>query len=149
METKPWRILLLLKLGIPLAIAILLSLVITIVNHGFTSAFFQNWMKGLVVAIIIVPLGICMIPYIAAGARGLLGNRPAVVLQCVVAVCVAAMMECLVSLSVTLAQQGIMPGWMTMWGNAFVKSLPVGLLIGFTMTFIVHPWMKRLGASSR
>lgn len=138
-------LLLALKIGIPLMIAILLSLVITIVNHGFTSAFFVNWMKGLVVALIIVPLGIRLIPYVGAGVRRIVGNRSPVVLRSIVAICVAVMMECLVSLSVTLAQYGVMAGWLTLWGNAFVKALPIGLLIGFTMTFIVHPWMQRLG----
>lgn len=96
---------------------------------------------------IVVPLGIQLIPFIAAAVRALLGNRPAIILRCIVAVCVAIMMEGLVSLAVTLVQQGFVRGWMVMWGSAFLKSLPVGLLIGFSMTFIVHPWMQRLAVA--
>lgn len=149
MKNPPQHMLLLLKLGIPVVIALLLSVVITIVNYGFSGPFFYNWSKGLVVALIVIPLGLRMIPYVAGGVRVVLGDRPAIVLRCVVAVCVAMMMESIVSLAVTLAQRGLVLGWPALWGLAFLKALPVGLLIGFAMTFIVHPWMQRIAPSEQ
>lgn len=147
MKNQPNNMLLLLKFGIPFMIALLLSIVITIINYGFTGPFFYNWGKGLVVAMIVIPIGLRLIPYVAGGVRAVLGDRPAILLRCVVAVCVAVMMETIVSLAVTLAQRGLVPGWQALWGLAFLKALPVGLLIGFSMTFIVHPWMQRIAAS--
>lgn len=144
MESKTRRTLLLLRLCIQFAIALLLSLVITMINYGFTEAFFRNWAKGFAVAFIIIPLALRLIPFVARGVRAVLGNRSIFVIRCGVAICVATMMEGLIALAITLAQRGLAPGWPVMWGAAFLKALPVGLLIGFTMTFLVQPRMQRL-----
>lgn len=138
------RTLLLLRLGIQAGIALLLSGVITLINHGVTASFATNWARGFVVAFLIIPLAIRLIPVVAAAARRILGNRSLFVIRCAVAIGVAVMMEALIALAVILAQQGLAAGWLALWGTAFVKALPVGLAIGFTMTFLVQPWLLRL-----
>ena len=135
---------LLLRLGIQAGIALLLSFVITLVNHGFTASFAANWARGFVVAFLIIPLAMRLIPVVAAAARRILGNRPLFVIRCAVAIGVALMMEALIALVVILAQQGVAANWLALWGATFVKALPVGLAIGFTMTFLVQPWLQRL-----
>ncbi len=59
------------------------------------------------------------------------------------------MMEGLISLAVTLVQTGIGAALPATWAMTFVKALPVGLMIGFTMTFVVQPRMQRLAASQQ
>lgn len=149
MQTKTQRTLLLLRLSIQSAIALLLSLVITIINYGFAGDFIGNWVKGFLVAFAIIPLAMRLIPPVARGARAMLGNRSDFVIGCAVAICVAAMMEGLISLVITLAQSGFSANMLTVWGATFVKALPVGLLIGFTMTFFVQPRMQRLAAAGQ
>lgn len=138
------RKLLLLKFSIQFVIALLLSLVMTVINYGFKETFLQNWAKGFVVAFIIIPLALRLIPIIAKGVRMVLGNCSPFVLRSVVAVCVAIMMEGLIALVVTLAQHGVTSRWIILWATTFVKALPLGLIIGFTMSFIVQPRMQRL-----
>jgi hypothetical protein len=53
-------------------------------------------------------------------------------------------MEGIVSLAVTFTQYGFEFGRHMVWANTFVKALPAGLLIGFTMTLIVHPRMYKM-----
>lgn len=147
MQNTSRRTLLLLRLGIQFAIALLLSLVITLINFGLTDAFARNWARGFVVAFLIIPLAMRLIPIVARGARAVLGNRSIFTIRCAVATCVAAMMEGLIALAVTLVQQGPTAGWLILWGDTFLKALPVGLLIGFTMTFLVQPRMQKLAAA--
>lgn len=144
MEKATPRKIKMMHLGIRFVIALLLSLVMTIINYGFQGAFFYNWAKAFVVAFLIIPLALRLIPLVATGIRSVVGNAPLFVIRSLVSVCVAAMMEGIVSLAVTFAQHGFESGWPTLWGNTFVKALPVGLLIGFTMTFIVHPRMYKM-----
>lgn len=138
-----------LKLSIQFAIALLLSFVMTAINYGLKGAFFQNWAKGFIVAFIIIPLALRLIPIIARGVRVVVGHTTPFVLRSVVAVCVAVMMEGLIALAVTLAQHGFTSGWPVVWVTTFVKALPLGLLVGVTMTFIVQPRMQRLAASAQ
>ncbi len=142
-----WRILRL-KFYIQFTIALLLSLVMTVINYGFSGPFSQNWAKAFIVAFLIIPLALRLIPPIAAHTRAVLGNRSPFIVRSVVAICVAAMMEGLIALAVTLAQRGLAPGWPVMWGSTFLKALPIGLMIGFTMTFIVQPRMQKLASTS-
>lgn len=149
MNKKAMRKLLMLKLSIQFAIALLLSFAMTAINYGIKGEFFQNWAKGFIVAFIIIPLALRLIPIVARGVRAVIGNRTPFVLRSAVAVCVAVMMESLIALAVTFAQHGLASGWPMVWATTFVKALPLGLLIGVTMTFIVQPHMQRLAVSAR
>lgn len=134
--------------GIQFLIALILSLVMTVINYGFKEYFLYNWAKSFVVAFIIIPPALRLIPFVARGVIRVIGNCPQIVLRSLVSVCIAAMMEGIVSFAVTIAQHGFDSGWLLMWANTFVKALPVGLLIGFTMTFIVHPRLHRMAAKA-
>ena len=134
--------------GVRIGTALVLSFVITIVNSGFTPNFAQDWIKGFIVAMIIIPPSLRLIPYVASGARKILGDRSLFVIRCAVAICFAAMMEGMISFAITLAQYGLAPGWLAVWGTAFVKALPVGLAIGFSMTFLVQPYMMKIAIAN-
>lgn len=133
-----------LRLSIQFVIALVISLVMTAINYGLKGAFFQNWAKGFIVAFIIIPLALRLIPIIARGVRVVIGNRTPFVLRCVVSI----MMEGLIALVVTFAQHGLTSGWPLVWATTVVKALPLGLLVGVTMTFIVQPRMQKLAASA-
>lgn len=148
MNTKSRRLLRLISAGVQIGIALVLSLVITIVNSGFTPNFAQDWIKGFIVAMIIIPPALRLIPYVANGARMILGDRSLFAIRCAVALCFATLMEGMISLAITLAQYGLAPGWLAVWGTAFVKALPVGLVIGFSMTFLVQPYMMRIAIAN-
>lgn len=148
MKQKTQTKLLVMKLGIQSTIALLLSLAITALNYGFGAAFIQNWAKGFLVAFIIIPLALRLIPTVASSVRAVAGNRSIFAIRCMVAVCVAALMEGLIAFAVTLAQYGLASGWLMVWAATFVKALPLGLVIGVTMTFFVQPRMQKLAAST-
>ncbi len=134
----------LMHLGIQFSIALLLSLIMTYINYDLDKAFFYNWAKSFLVAFIIIPLAIRLIPLVAMAVKKVVGDCPLFLLRCLVAICVATMMEAIVASAVIFAQYGLDPQWLQLWSNTFIKALPVGLIIGFTMTFIVHPRLQKL-----
>ena len=69
MEQATLRKLKMMHLGIQFIIALLLSLVMTVINYGFGGSFFHNWSKGFVVAFTIIPLALRLIPFVAKGLR--------------------------------------------------------------------------------
>lgn len=149
MDKKSRWLLKLISAAIQVSIAVLLSLAITIVNAGFGSGFLIQWAKGFVVALVIIPPALRLIPPVTRGIRAILGNRPLFVIRCAVSICFATLMEGMISFAITLAQYGVAPGWLAAWGVAFVKALPVGLFIGFTMTFLVQPRLAKLAMAGR
>lgn len=146
LQNKTKRTLILIGLGIQFSIALLLSLVMTLINFGVSGPFLQNWARGFVVALLIIPVAVRVIPYVVKAVRAVLGNRPEFLLRSAAAVCVATLMEGVIALAVTLAQRGLSPEWPVIWGQTFLKAMPVGLLIGFTMTFLVQPRLQKLAA---
>ena len=97
---------------------------------------------------IIIPPALRLIPYVASGARKILGNRSLFTIRCAVSLCFATLMEGMISLAITLAQYGLGAGWPAVWGIAFMKALPVGLVIGFSMTFLVQPYMMKIAIAN-
>lgn len=140
--------LLMLRLGIQFTIALLLSLVMTLINYGIQGEFLQHWAKAFVVAFVVIPVALRLIPIVAKNVGRLLGYGNPLLLRSVVAVCVAVTMEATISFAVTLAQHGFSAGWSLLWANTFLKALPVGLMIGVTMTFFVQPRMQKLAAAA-
>ena len=89
MEKTTRQRLFLLKLGIQFSIALLLSLAMTAINYGFAGEFVQNWAKAFVVAFIIIPPALRLIPVVARGVRAVIGNASPLIVRSAVAVCVA------------------------------------------------------------
>ncbi|MDX3904235.1 MAG: DUF2798 domain-containing protein [Pigmentiphaga sp.] len=131
-------------LGIQTLIALLLSAFITVVNYGLEPGFLLNWLKGFVSAMIVIPIALRAMPLIAGFWRRVLGQRPDWLIRITMAITVACLIEGVVSLAITLVQHGPQAGMLTMWGHSFIKALPIGLLIGFTMAFVVMPRIQRL-----
>lgn len=88
------------------------------------------------------------IPTVSAAVIRIAGIKHPVLLRVVVAMCVATLIECVIAFAVTMVQHGLAAGWPAWWAGLFIKALPLGLLIGFTMTFIVHPRLQKLAAQA-
>lgn len=138
----------LLKVVIPATIALLLSVLMTAMNYGLGAAFMPNWVKSFVVALVVIPLALRVIPTVSSAVIRIAGIKHPVLLRIVVAMCVACLIECVIALAVTMVQHGPSSGWLAWWVGLFIKALPLGMLIGFTMTFIVHPRLQRLSTGA-
>lgn len=88
------------------------------------------------------------IPSVSAAVIRIAGIKHPVLLRVVVAMCVATLIECVIAFAVTMVQHGPASGWVVWWAALFIKALPLGMLIGFTMTFIVHPRLQRLAMNA-
>jgi hypothetical protein len=137
-----WRRLLPLFTVMP-AIALVLSGVITWINLGWVDGFVGRWLKAFATALPVLPLGLITLMALERVLGPRLRSLPRVVAGVVLALCTASVMETLMAGVVTLSNQGVQPDFLAQWAAAFWRSLPVGVLVGLLMTFVIKPRMAR------
>lgn len=124
-------------------IGLLLSGLMTWINLGFGPGFGWMWLKAFAFALPMMPLGLLVMGLIQRMASPVDGSMPGWVFKSVLALCTAFTMETLVSSAVTYSTHGLGADFGAQWAEAFVRSLPVGLLIGLTMSFVIRPQLAR------
>ena len=140
---SPWRRLLPLLTIAPL-IGLLLSGIITWINIGASDRFVQHWLHGFAVALPVMPLGLLVMGAAQKALGPWLARRlPAVAAQVLLAAVTAVVMELMMATVVTLSNRGAGPGFAQAWVQAFVKSLPMGFVVGLLMSFVIKPRLDR------
>lgn len=137
-----WRRLLPLFTVMP-TIALILSGVITWINLGWVDGFAARWMFAFLTALPVLPLGLITLLTLERVLLPRLRLLPKLMAGVVLALCTATVMETLMASAVTLSNHGLGPDFASQWAVAFWRSLPVGVLIGLLMTFVVKPRMAR------
>jgi hypothetical protein len=124
-------------------IALILSGVITWLNLGWVDGFVGRWMMAFGIALPVLPLGLLTLVTL----ERLLGPRlsvwPRVPGQVALALCAAVIMEFLMASAVTLSNQGLTAAFPGQWSSAFLRSLPVGVVISLLMGFLIKPRLAR------
>lgn len=137
-----WRRLLPLLIVLP-TVGGLLSGLITWINLGWSADFGARWARAFLTALPVMPLGMGVM---VALDRVLVPRLPAaspLATKVLLAVLTAVVMESLMATAVTLSNRGLGAEFPQWWARAFVQSLPVGLLIGLVMSFVVRPRLQR------
>jgi hypothetical protein len=124
-------------------IALILSGVITWINLGWVDGFVGRWLLAFLTALPVLPLGLITLMTLDRVLRPRLQILPNVMVGVVLALCTATIMETLMASAVTLSNNGLGPDFMTQWATAFWRSLPVGVVIGLLMNFVVKPRLAR------
>ena len=124
-------------------IGLILSGLITWLNIGWTDDFAARWMRAFVTALPVIPLGMLTMLALDRAIKPHLAAWPRVGVKVVLALCTAVVMELLMVSAVTFSNNGLGAGFAAQWAMAFVKSLPVGLLIGLSMAFLIKPRLDR------
>lgn len=137
-----WRRLLPLFTLMP-AIGLILSGLITWFNIGWTDEFGARWMRAFFTALPVMPLGLLIMLALDRALSPRLAAWPRVAAKVVLALCTAIVMELMMTSVVTYSNSGLVAGFAAQWAVAFVKSLPVGVLIGLTMSFLIKPRLDR------
>lgn len=137
-----WRRLLPLFTVMPV-IALLLSGAITWINLGWVDGFVGRWLKAFATALPMLPLGLIALMTLERLLGPRLRSLPRVAAGVVLALSTAFVMETLMAGVVTLSNQGVQPDFLAQWAAAFLKSLPLGVLVGLLMTFVIKPRMAR------
>lgn len=132
-------------LSVQFTCAFLLSGAITLINKGYSESFYTNWAQGFLLSFILIPFVVKLIPIVAAFLEKHVGRHlPRVIFKCLMALCVAVMMETVIAFAITSVQMGWHAGFVGQWFRAAVMALPVGLLIGLSMVFYIHPKIQAL-----
>jgi hypothetical protein len=137
-----WRRLLPLFILVP-SIGLLLSGLITWLNIGWVDDFGARWMRAFFTALPVMPLGLFTMMALERVLKPRLGALPVVAVKVVLALCTAIVMELLMASAVTFSNNGLGAGFVAQWAMAFLNSLPVGVLIGLCMAFLIKPRLDR------
>lgn len=124
-------------------IGLVLSGLMTWINVGYGPGFGVMWLKAFVFALPVLPLGLLVMGLLQRMAAPIESKTPAWMFKCVLALGTAIVMETLVSTAVTYSNHGLSAGFTAQWAEAFLGSLPVGLAIGLTMSFVIRPRLIR------
>jgi hypothetical protein len=90
-----------------------------------------------------MPLGMFIMMFLDRRLKPRLTAWPSVGVKVVLALCTAIMMELVMASAVTFSNNGLGTGFVAQWAMAFLKSLPVGVLIGLCMAFLIKPRLER------
>lgn len=124
-------------------ICLILSGPITWLNLGWVDGFFGRWMLAFATALPVMPLGMLTLLALDRVLAPRLSAWPRVVALVVLSLCTAVVMELLMASAVTLSNHGLSAAFPGQWAAAFLRSLPVGVLIGLVMGFVVKPRLAR------
>jgi len=129
-------------------IGLVLSGVITWLNVGWSDDFVARWLRAFATALPVMPVGLALMLVLDRALTPRVRTLPPVSAKILLALLTACVMELLMAAVVTLSNRGPGAGFAPAWAAAFVKSLPVGVLIGLTMAFVVKPRLARwIGAT--
>ncbi len=137
-----WRRLVPLFTVLP-TICFILSGVITWLNVGWVDDFGARWLRAFATALPVMPLGMLTMLALDRVLSPRLTGLPGVAAKVVLALCTACVMELFMATAVTFSNRGWTDGFAAWWLAAFVKSLPVGVVIGLVMAFVVKPRLSR------
>jgi hypothetical protein len=140
--TSRWRRLLPLFTLVP-TIGLILSGLITWLNIGWVDDFGVRWMRAFFTALPVMPLGMFIMMFLDRRLKPRLTAWPSVGVKVVLALCTAIVMELVMASAVTFSNNGLGTGFVAQWAMAFLKSLPVGVLIGLCMAFLIKPRLDR------
>jgi uncharacterized protein YacL len=125
------------------AIGLVLSGVITWLNIGWVDDFGARWMRAFFTALPVMPLGMYIMMALDRVLKPRLSSLPNVAVKVVLALCTAVVMELMLASAVTFSNNGLGEGFVAQWAMAFLKSLPVGVMIGLCMAFLIKPRLDR------
>lgn len=124
-------------------IALILSGVITWINLGWVDGFVSRWLLAFLTALPVLPLGLITLMTLDRVLRPRLRFLPNMMAGVILALCTATIMETLMASAVTLSNHGLGPDFTSQWTTAFWRSLPVGVVIGLLMNFVIKPRLAR------
>lgn len=126
-------------------VALVLSGAISAINVGVGSQWLAQWMKAFPLTLVAVPMALAMVFLLERLAGPLLRKMGPVAAGMVLALVTGCFMEAVVSFVVTARNMGFGGDFTGLWGQAFLKSLPLGMAISLTMTFVVKPRLQSAG----
>lgn len=125
-----------------------LSGIMTWANIGFTPDFLLRWMLSLASAVPVMLVAVFLLGGLAKIVGFLLSKRSSLVQKLVLAVLMALTMECLMTTVITMHNLGLSTGFSHAWVTAFINALPVGIVLGLLMSFVIKPRIDRFVAAS-
>lgn len=126
-------------------VALVLSGVISAINVGMGPQWVAQWMGAFPLTLVVVPMALALVFVLERLAGPRLQQMGPIAAGVVLSLFSGCLMEAVVSFAVTARNMGFGGNFTALWGQAFLKSLPLGIAISLTMTFIVKPRLQPAG----
>lgn len=126
-------------------VALVLSGAISAINVGIGPQWATQWMQAFPLTLVVVPMALALVFLLERLAAARLQKMGAVAAGVVLSLVSGCLMESVVSFAVTARNLGFAGDFIALWGQAFLKSLPLGIAISLTMTFVVKPRLQPAG----
>ncbi len=130
-------------------VALILSAFMAWANVGSGPAFAGAWARGFVSSLVILPLVLAALGPLERLVLRLFPGLHSFGRKIVVSLLTAFAIESVLSLAVTAINSPWNGGFAGSWWLAFSRSLPVGVLIGLCMAFVVKPRLARWMETAR
>lgn len=131
-------------------VAGILSAFMAWANVGFGAAFLPTWVRGFCSSLVVLPLVLACLGPLERLVQRLFPALHRYSRKIVVSLLTAFCIESVLSLAATAINSAWDGGFASYWWMAFSRSLPIGVLIGLFMAFVLKPRLDRMmqGASA-
>jgi hypothetical protein len=113
-------------------------------NVGFGAAFLPTWARGFCSSLVILPLVLASLGPLERLVLRLFPAMHRFGRRLIVSLLTAFSIESVLSLAATAINSPWDAGFTSYWWMAFSRSLPVGVLIGLFMAFVLKPRLQRM-----
>ena len=145
-EKRPIYQKILVMLSIMTTVSGSLTLLMTYLNKGFSQTFFFDWGSSYLIAMFVMaPTGITAMFLFSRAIDSLIPNAADLIKKLITGLLMALVMESVMSATTTANNIGFSDStvYFDAWLHGFLGSLPLGLVIAMSMTFLVKPRLEK------
>lgn len=135
----------------PIMIVGCISLFITFINHGLSDDFFSQWLRVLIISLVIIlPTAGLLIMKLSVWVQRAFPKLNPLYQKLILCALIAISLEAIMSLisTISMAHAHNATQFISFWFITLLKSLPLGYVLGMMMVFIVKPKIQRALASA-
>jgi hypothetical protein len=125
-------------------IALLLSGVMAWANGGFDVDFYARWGRGFLTSLVVLPLILASLGVLEGLVNRVFASLHWVGRKTLVALLTAVVMESVLALVLALLNNPWGSPLAPYWWAAFSRSLPMGMVIGLSMSFYIKPKLDQM-----
>ncbi|MDD4151482.1 MAG: DUF2798 domain-containing protein [Candidatus Gracilibacteria bacterium] len=125
-------------------VALSLTFILTYINIGFGNGFLIGWFKSFIITFCVIsPLGISSTFILSKLVNFIFPKTKEITKKIILAILMGFVIEFFVSFINVCSTFGFVYNFLNIWLRLYINSIPVGICLGFFMSFVFKPWMGK------